>query len=189
MTGTTTISMAQVDVAISSRSARPTLPFGFKISKLLQPESSNARLAETKLIDPRRVFPFISIASFFGLQRTSFGRSPLISARMLGARRSAINPRFRNDLLRRNMCDTLPHTCAQAEVCNALLQSTEKLTHHKNPLKKALKRSATGLAVPRKMCSGIQVDAANTRERSSIRERKCCIRTTHRFISPACGLR
>ena len=56
------MSMAQVDVAMSSRSASPTLPFGFRISRLLQPESNNTRLVETKLIDPRRVFPFISIA-------------------------------------------------------------------------------------------------------------------------------
>src|SRR5471032_3634851 len=106
--------MAQVDVAIRSRSARPTLPFGFKISRLLQPESNNTRPAERKLTDPRRVFPFISIASFLRLSRTSFDRSPLVSARIIGARRAAINPRICNDLLRRSTCDTLPHTCEQA---------------------------------------------------------------------------
>src|SRR6185437_11172125 len=92
--------MAQTDVAIRLRSASPTLPFGFRISRLLQPESNNTRTVDTKRDDLRRVFPFIAIASFLRLRRTSFDRSPLISARIIGARRRAINPRFSNDLLR-----------------------------------------------------------------------------------------
>src|SRR5471032_1958899 len=106
--------MAQVDVAIRSRSARPTLPFGFKISRLLQPESNNTRPAERKLVDPRRVFPFISIAFLLRLQRTSFDRSPLVSDRIIGGRQVDINTRFSNDLLRRNTVrHVAAHQCAR----------------------------------------------------------------------------
>ncbi|WP_257127826.1 hypothetical protein [Burkholderia sp. MSMB2157WGS] len=59
ITGTTTISIAHVEVAISAFSAAPTLPFGFSTSKL-QPDRLNAAPLDISAVQPLETLLFIT---------------------------------------------------------------------------------------------------------------------------------